>query len=114
MTAMTMTPRLRKFMFLAHVTASIGWLGSVVAYLALAVSGLAGKDVVLARSAYVSMELIGWGVIVPFSLASLPTVLVQSFGTVVALFRPYYITTNFLPPPVSSFIFLLPLTLLLH
>src|SRR5258708_32437212 len=80
MTTMTMTPRLRKFMFLAHVTSSIGWLGSVVAYLALAVSGLAGKDVVLARSAYVSLELIGWGGIVPFTLAALLTGVVHTLG----------------------------------
>ncbi len=51
---MTMTPRLRKAAFLMHVSFSVGWLGSVVAYLALALSGFIGKDALLARSAYLS------------------------------------------------------------
>ena len=37
---MTMTPGLRKFVLTAHVTFSVGWLGAVVSFLALAVVGL--------------------------------------------------------------------------
>jgi hypothetical protein len=103
---MIMTSRLRKAAFLAHVTFSIGWLGSVVAYLALAVSGLSSKDTTLARSAYVSMELIGWSVIVPFSLATLLSGLVQSLGTEWGLFRHYWITVKFLLSAVGSVILL--------
>jgi hypothetical protein len=39
---MAMTPRLRKFALTAHVTSSVGWLGAVAAFLALAVAGLTG------------------------------------------------------------------------
>jgi hypothetical protein len=101
-----MTPALRKATFLAHVTASVGWLGAVVAYLVLAVTGLRGKDAELARSAYVSMELLGWAVIVPFSLAALLTGLVQSLGTEWGLFRHYWVTVKFVLASVGSVILL--------
>jgi hypothetical protein len=91
-----MTPRLRKFLLTAHITSSVGWLGAVIAYLALAVAGLASHDVSMVRAAYLSMELMGWFVIVPFSLAALITGLVQSLGTQWGLFRHYWILVKFL------------------
>jgi hypothetical protein len=58
---MMMTPALRKFALTAHVTSSVGWLGSVAAFLALAIAGLNSRDAQTMRAVYVSMELIGWG-----------------------------------------------------
>ena len=63
-----MTPALRKFALTAHVTSSVGWLGSVAAFLGLAVVGLVSPDAQTMRAVYVSMELIGWFVVVPFCL----------------------------------------------
>jgi len=91
-----MTPRLRKFALTSHIIFSVGWLGAVVAYLALAIAGLTSHDVPMARAAYLSMELIGWYVMVPFSLAALLTGLVQSLGTQWGLFRHYWILVKFL------------------
>jgi hypothetical protein len=48
---MMLTPRLRKVSLLTHVSVSVGWLGSIAGYLALAVAGLTSQDVPLARSA---------------------------------------------------------------
>jgi hypothetical protein len=45
----------------------------------------------MVRGAYLAMELTGWFVIVPLSLASLLTGLVQSLGTEWGLFRYYWI-----------------------
>lgn len=70
---MTMTLPLRKFALTAHVTSSVGWLGAVGGFLALAVAGLASPDAQVVRAACLAMELTGWFVIVPLSLASLPT-----------------------------------------
>ena len=39
-----MTSGVRKFALNTHNTTSIGWLGAVVAFLALAIAGLAGGD----------------------------------------------------------------------
>src|SRR5262245_7499551 len=103
---MTMTPRVRKAAFLTHVVCSVGWLGAVVAYLTLAWNGLRGKDEDLARSAYLSMELVGWSVIVPLSLATLASGLVQSLFTEWGLFRHYWITAKFLMASVGSLILL--------
>ena len=93
---MTMTPRINKFALTAHVTFSVGWLGAVVVYLALAIAGLTVRDVQMVRAAYLSMELIGWYVIVPFSLAALLSGLVESLGTQWGLFRHYWILVKFL------------------
>jgi hypothetical protein len=86
-----MAPRVRKLVLTAHVTFSVGWLGAVAAFLALAVAGLRGQN-----AAYLSMELIGWFVIVPCCLAALVTGLVQSLGTEWGLFRHYWILVKFL------------------
>lgn len=90
-----MTLGLRRFVFTAHVTSSVGWLGVVVAYLALAITGLAREDAAMVRASYLAMELIGWSVIVSLSLAALLTGLVQSLGTEWGLFRHYWITVKF-------------------
>jgi hypothetical protein len=70
----------------------VGWFGAVVAFLALALIGLRGDGTDgPIRSAYVAMEAIGWFVIVPFSLASLATGLIQSLGTQWGVLRHYWV-----------------------
>jgi hypothetical protein len=101
-----MNPRLGKFALTAHVTFSVGWLGAVVVYLVLAVAGLVTHYVSLARAAYLSMELIGWFVIVPFSVAALLTGLVQSLGTSWGLLRYYWILVKFLLTVVATIVLL--------
>jgi hypothetical protein len=91
-----MRPSLRKLVLTAHVTFSVGWLGSVAAYLGLAIVGLTGRDAQMARAAYLSMEVIGWFVIVPFSLATLLVGLVESLGTPWGLFRYWWVSVKFL------------------
>ena len=66
-----MTSGLRKFALTVHLTFSIGWIGAVVAYLALVVAAMAGRDAQTVRAAGIAMELTGWYVIVPLALASL-------------------------------------------
>lgn len=86
-----MPPRLRRFMLTAHVVSSVGWLGAVAASLVLGLAGLTSRDAETLRAAYLSMELIGWFVLVPLSLASLLTGLVQALGTRWGLFRHYWV-----------------------
>jgi hypothetical protein len=104
---MTMTPRLRKFALTAHVTSSVGWLGAVAGFLALAVAGLTSQDAQMVRAAYLAMELITWFVIVPLGLASLPTGLVQSLGTQWGLFRHYWILAKLLITILATIVLLL-------
>jgi len=70
---MTPGPGFRKLALTAHLTSSVGWLGSDAAFLALAIAGVASQDGQVVRAAYVAMQLITWFVIVPLSLASFGT-----------------------------------------
>lgn len=99
---MTMTPGLRKFVLTAHVTFSVGWLGAVVSFLALALVGLMSTEDQIVRASYVAMELTTWYVIVPLAIASLLSGLVQSLGTNWGLFRHYWIIAKFLITIVAT------------
>lgn len=77
---MTMTPGVRKFALTTHLSSSIGWLGAVAAFLALAVAGVTSKDAQMVRAAYLAMHLTVWFVIVPLSLAAFLTGIVESLG----------------------------------
>ena len=101
-----MTPRLRKFALTAHVTFSVGWLGAVACFLALAVAGLTSRDAQMVRAGYLAMELISWFVIVPCSFAALLSGLVQSLGTQWGLFRHYWILVKFVLTIVATIILL--------
>ena len=91
---MIMTPALRKLTLTAHVTSSVGLLGSIAAFLALAISGLTSQDIKMVRAAYLAMELIARFVIVPLAFASLLTGLIQSLGTPWGLFRYYWVAVK--------------------
>ena len=86
-----MTSGAHRVALTAHVISSVGWCGAVAAFLALAVAGLSSQDAQMVRGAYLAMELTGWFVIVPLSLASLLTGVVLSLGTTWGLFRHYWV-----------------------
>lgn len=88
---MTMSPRLRKFALTLHVTTSVGWLGAVVLFLAMAVVSLTSQDPGTVRGAYLVMEPAAWFVLVPLAFGSLLTGIVQSLGTSWGLFRHYWV-----------------------
>src|SRR5918992_112144 len=87
---MIMSAGVRTFALTAHVICSVGWLGAVVVFLALAVVGLTSQDAQTVRGAYVVMEPAAWFVLVPLAFASLLTGLIQSLGTTWGLFRHYW------------------------
>ena len=104
---MTMTTGLRKFALTTHVTSSVGWLGAVAGFLALAIAGVSSGEDETVRAAYIAMHLTTWFVIVPLSLASLLTGLVQSLGTTWGLFRHYWVVTKLLLTVLATIILLL-------
>jgi hypothetical protein len=103
---MAMTSGLRKFALITHVTSSVGWLGAVGAFLALAIAGVSSQDAQIVRAAYLAMHLTTWFVIVPLSLAALLTGIVQSLGTTWGLFRHYWIVTKLLLTVLATLILL--------
>jgi hypothetical protein len=82
-----MTPALRRFTFTTHITSSVGWVGAVLAFLALAVIGFTSDDPVKVRGAYLLMAPAAWFVLVPLAHASLLSGIVLSLGTTWGLFR---------------------------
>jgi hypothetical protein len=99
-----MTPHLRKFALTAHVTSSVGWLGTVASFQALAIAAVMSREPETIRGFYVAMELIGWYVIVPFCLASLVTGLIVSLGTQWGLFRHYWVLVKLLITVISALV----------
>ena len=88
---MMMTPGWRKLALTAHVTASVSWLGAVSSFLALAITGLNSEDAQMVRAVYIAADVITRWTIVPLSVASLLTGVVQSLGTSWGLFRHYWV-----------------------
>ncbi len=88
---MTMHPSLRKFALTLHVTSSVGLLGSIAAFLALAIVAITTADDGALRAAYFAMNVIARFVVVPLAFAALLTGLIQSLGTAWGLFRHYWV-----------------------
>jgi hypothetical protein len=104
---MTLSPGWRKFALVAHVSSSVGWFGAVLAFLALAVTGVVTRDDQLAQAAYVMMEPVAWYVIVPLNLASLATGLVSSLATSWGLLRHYWVLAKLLINVVATVVLLM-------
>lgn len=111
---MMMTPGLRKFVLVAHIISSVGSLGAVAGFLALAVAGLTSQDAQTMRSVYVAMEVITRSVIVPLIFASLITGLVQSLATTWGLFRHYWILAKLLLTLLTAIVLLLQMDRIVH
>jgi hypothetical protein len=76
-----MPPGLRKLVLTAHLACSVGWIGAVVAYLALGVAAAVGRDAAAARAAWIAMDLIGRSTLAPLALAAVLTGVALSLGT---------------------------------
>ena len=88
---MAFVPGLRKFTFTAHVTSSVGWIGAVLVFLALAAIGLISQDEPTVRGTYLVMAPAAWFVLVPLAHASLLTGIALSLGTTWGLIRHYWV-----------------------
>ena len=109
---MVMPPSLRKAALTTHVVSSVGWLGAVAAFLALAVAGLTVDDPATVRSMYMAMEVLGLAALVPLCLASFASGLVQSLGTSWGLFRHYWVIVKLAMTVLATVILLLYLSTL--
>ena len=88
---MAFAPALRRFTFTAHVTSSVGWIGSVLVFLALALIGLTSQDERTVRGAYLVMAPAAWFVLVPLAHAALLSGIALSLGTPWGLLRYYWV-----------------------
>jgi hypothetical protein len=104
---MTMDPGVRRFTLTTHVTSSVGWIGAVLVFLALAVIGLTSQDERTVRGAYLVMAPAAWFVLVPLAHASLLSGIALSLGTAWGLFRHYWVVLKLLITAFSTVILLI-------
>lgn len=104
---MILTPFFRKLGLTAHITFSVGWFGAIAGFLALAIAGLTSQNSQIVVSSYISMEIIGWFVIIPACFGTLLTGLIQSLGTQWGLFRYYWVLVKLLLTIVATVVLLL-------
>jgi len=109
---MIMPSGLRKCSLTAHITLSVGLLGSIAAFLALAVVGLTSDDPQVVRATYPAMDVVARDVIVPVALASLLIGIIQSLGTPWGLLRYYWILLKLLLTTIATIVLFLKMELI--
>ncbi|HUZ05650.1 MAG TPA: hypothetical protein VMU62_09850 [Acidobacteriaceae bacterium] len=107
-----MTSIFRKSILTAHITFSVGWLGAVAAFLALALAGLRSQDVQIVPVAYPAMEQVARFVIVPLAFAALLSGIIQSLSTPWGLFRHTWILVKLLLTIFSTLVLLKKMSLI--
>lgn len=88
---MVLRPGLRKSLLVLHVSCSVGFLGTVAAFLLLAIIGVAVSDRQTLQATYLSMDMLARLLILPLVLASLVIGVVQSLLSNWGLFRHWWI-----------------------
>lgn len=81
---------MRRLGLTLHVALSVGWLGAVVAFLTLAIASRS-SDEQLARACYLGMVVVARGALIPLSIGTLVSGVVQSLATKWGLFRHWWV-----------------------
>lgn len=96
----------RKLVLVLHVTSSVGWLGAVASFLALAIVGLCGNDELIVRSVYLAMQSLTSLVIVPLALASLVIGIAQSLTSPWGLVRHRWVLAKLILTTLATLLLL--------
>jgi hypothetical protein len=100
-------PAVRKLTLVTHITASVGWIGTVASFLVLAGVELSSQNALLVRGTFLSMDVIAWTMILPLSLLSLLTGLILGFFTKWGLLSHYWVLAKLLVNLLASIILLM-------
>ncbi len=106
---MHMSPPLRKFLLTTHVTSSIGWVGALAVFLAHSIASLTSQNEQIVRAACLAMGLCAWFVILPLSITSLTTGVIQALSTAWGLLRHYWVVFKLLLTVLATGVLLLKL-----
>lgn len=96
-----------KLVLTAHVVASVGWLGAVLAYLAFDVTAAISNQVPILRAAYFAMNLIIIYTIVPLAVASVLIGIVNAVVSRWGLLQHYWVVVKLLLTLFATAILLL-------
>lgn len=100
------SPAFRKLGLLAHITTSVGWLGAVAAFLALAIAALTGAEADAVRAAYQGMEVTLVYAIVPLSLATVAIGVLQSMVSPWGLLRYWWVVVKLVVTVLATLLLL--------
>jgi hypothetical protein len=89
-----MTMVWRRLVLTTHVTTSVGWVGAVIVFLALAAVGLTSQHEPTVRGVYLVMAPAAWFVLVPLAHASLLSGIAISLGTPWGLLRYHWVVAK--------------------
>lgn len=89
-----LAPLARRLLLAVHLLCSVGWVGGVLAYLALAFAVPLADDPAVTRAAWIGMELVGWYVLAPLAVLSLLTGVALALGTRWGLLRHYWVVIS--------------------
>lgn len=104
---MTITPGLRKLALMAHITSSVGWMGAIAVFLALAIIGWTSAEAKVVQSVYLVLETAAWWVLLPFAFASLLTGIVSALRTEWGLLRHYWVVFKLLLTVFATIVLLI-------
>jgi hypothetical protein len=93
---MTLSSIVGRLVLTVHVVTSVGWLGAVLAYVALDLVATTGEDIASVRAAYFGMDLTIRYVIVPLAVASLLIGTTNALTSSWGLFRHYWVIVKLL------------------
>lgn len=89
-----MSRRTRQAVLTVHLTVSVGWIGAVLGYLALAAAAASTSDSQTIRASWIGMELVGWYAITPLAVASLATGIIMAAATPWGLVNHYWVVIS--------------------
>lgn len=101
-----MKPAARKLILTVHIGASVAWIGSVLAYLALDIVTARGGDVTTLQAAYVAMAVVARWIIIPLAVAAWTTGVLISVTTSWGLFRHYWVVISLLLTTIALVVLL--------
>lgn len=104
---MTAPPAVRRLLLTVHVSTSLGWLGALIAYLALDITAAVSHDVELVRGFYLAMDALVDFVIVPLALASVVIGVVNALSTPWGLVRHYWVVMKLVLTAITLVVLLL-------
>ena len=104
---MTFSNPMRKFILFAHVTTSVGLLGTVASFLLLSIFGIVSSNVQLVQASYVLLMPLTAYLILPLVVASLLIGIISSLGTPWGLVRYYWVLAKLLLTSVTLIVLLL-------
>ena len=111
---LVMRPGLRKLVLTLHLASSVGWLGAVVAYIALDANVAVSDDPVAVRAAWIGMWAITQTVIVPLALGSVLTGVAIALGTKWGLVRHWWVAISLALTLVAFAVLLLETRVIAH